>query len=101
VLIRRLSAAAAALGLFGIAAPVSGASAATSPPSIAQAPGSGLLTFVPPSVGPISVSIGPTIIGGKMINSGVNVSLPGISLPPITWTLPSSSTFPINGAPVH
>jgi hypothetical protein len=31
----------------------------------------------------------------------VNVSLPGISLPPITWTLPSSSTFPINGAPVH
>jgi hypothetical protein len=103
--IQRFAAAAAALSLFGLAAPLSGASAATAPP-ITQAP-SGLLTFVPPTVGQLGVAIGATIIGGKTISPGVNVTVPGTSLAPLSWTPPSittpptSATFPINGAPVH
>ncbi|HEY2441317.1 MAG TPA: hypothetical protein VGI07_13870 [Solirubrobacteraceae bacterium] len=70
---------------------------------------------MPPSVGLISVSIGATIIGGKVISPGVNVSTPGVALPPITSTPStpgvapppitstplSGTTFPINGTPVH
>jgi hypothetical protein len=90
MLIRKLPAAAAVLGLVGLAAPVGGAGADTTPATSAQpAPALPLLSFVPPKVGPISVAIGPTIIGGKVIDPGLNVSLPGISLPPIAWTPPS------------
>jgi hypothetical protein len=48
-----------------------------------------VLTFIPPKVGPLQVIIGATFIGGKLISPGVNVSTPGVSLPPIVWTLPS------------
>jgi hypothetical protein len=88
MLIPKLSAAAAVLSLVGLAAPVAGAVADTTPTTSAP-PALPLLSFVPPKVGPISVAIGPVIIGGKLISPGVNVSLPGISLPPITWTPPS------------
>jgi hypothetical protein len=90
MLIRKLSAATAALSLFGIAAPVIGARAATTP-AVAGAPAlaSPLLTFVPPMVGPLSVNLGATIIDGKVISPGVNVTSPGISLPPIAWTPPA------------
>jgi hypothetical protein len=90
MLIRKLSAAAAALSLCGLAAPVSSALAATTPP--AYAPPAGLplplLTFVPPSVGPLSVSIGATILGGRVISPGVNVTTAGVSLPPLAWAPP-------------
>jgi hypothetical protein len=98
---RHLSATAATLGLLVFTASAGVASAGTTSPASPPAPASGLLTFVPPSVGPLRVNIGPTIIGGKMISQGVNVSTPGVTLPPITWTPPAGLTFPISGAPVH
>jgi hypothetical protein len=83
--IPKLSAAAAVLAL-ALAAPVAGASADTTPAAPPPAAAGPLLTFVPPKVGPITVSIAPTFIQGKMISPGLNVASPGVSLPPITWT---------------
>jgi hypothetical protein len=84
------TAAAAVLIPLAIASPVAGARADTTPtapsPAAAAPP---LLTFVPPRVGPISVSIAPTFINGQLISPGVNVSTPGTSLPPITWSPPA------------
>ena len=85
----KLSAAAAALVLLGLAAPVAGANADTTPAAPAPAPSGPVFTFIPPKVGPLVVSIGGTYIGGKLISPGVNVSTPGTSLPPFTWTPPS------------
>jgi hypothetical protein len=82
----RFAAAAVAAGLLGIATPVAGASAATTPPasgpSSLQSP---IATFVPPRVGPISVDIGRTIINGQIIDPGLHVLMPGVSVPPIRW----------------
>jgi hypothetical protein len=87
--IRTYSAAAAAAGLLTIATPVAGASAVTGPPASAPAsPAPPAVTFVPPRVGQLSVDIGPTIINGKVIDPGLHVISPGVSLPPISWTLP-------------
>lgn len=85
MLIRKLSAAAAVLTLSGLAAPVGGAGADTSP-SPAPALSSPLISFVPPKVGAIGVAIGPVILGGKVMSPGLNVSTPGISVPPLTST---------------
>jgi hypothetical protein len=74
----------AAAGLLAVAIPAGGASAATPAPSL-QPPA---LTFVPPKVGAISVDIAPTIINGKVTNPGLHVLMPGVSLPPMTLTLP-------------
>jgi hypothetical protein len=81
-------AAAVAAGVLAIAIPAAGASAATLP-AVTSTPGSPLLTFVPPKVGPLSVDIAPTIINGKMTDPGLHVLMPGITLPPITWSLPA------------
>jgi hypothetical protein len=89
--IRKFSAAVAVLIPLALAAPVAAALADATP----TAPGayshrvmgpSPLLSFVPPKVGPLSVSLGATIIDGKVISPGLNVVSPGITLPPITWS---------------
>jgi hypothetical protein len=85
--IAKMPAAAAAICLVGLAAPVA-ASADTTPVT------SPLLTFVPPKVGQISVSIGPTIIGGKVISPGVNVRTTPVSLPTLSWRPPVSWILP-------
>jgi hypothetical protein len=77
--LRTYSAAAAAAGLLAVATPVAGAS--VPPPAF---------TFVPPRVGQLSVDIGPTIINGKVVDPGLHVVSPGVSLPPITWPPPST-----------
>jgi hypothetical protein len=82
---RKLAAVAAAIAPLALAAPVATAGAATTPPAAAP-----VFTFIPPKVGPLQVIMGATYIGGKLISPGVNVSTPGVSLPAITWTPPSS-----------
>ena len=86
-----IAAAAAAVSLLAVAAPVATASAATTPAAAAPAAitlPSGLI-FTPPKVGAITVDIGPTIIGGKVIDRGLHVLMPGASLPPLSWTVPA------------
>jgi hypothetical protein len=90
---KRLATTAAATGLFAVAIPAAAHAAtplpATKLPTLTM-PG---MRFTPPQVGQISVDIGPTIIGGKVMDPGLHVSSPGTSLPPIklpprTYTLP-------------
>jgi hypothetical protein len=84
---RLSSAAAAAAGLLAIATPVAGASAPTSPAASGPAsPPPPTFTFVPPRVGPLSVDIAPTIINGQVTDPGLHVLMPGVSVPPISWT---------------
>jgi hypothetical protein len=85
MLIRKLFTAAAAISALAIAAPIAAANADTPPSSPERwAASLPLLTFIPPSVGPICVAIGPIIIGGEMISSGVHVCTQGASLPPLS-----------------
>jgi hypothetical protein len=90
--IPKLSAAVAVLIPFALAAPVAGARADATPTDPGayshrvMGPSSPLLSFVPPKVGPLNVSLGATIIDGQVISPGVNVVSPGITLPPITWS---------------
>jgi hypothetical protein len=75
-------AAVAAAGLLAIGPGAAGASPATVPgppalPSLGPYAG----TFVPPSVGPISVDIGRTIINGQITDPGLHVLMPGVSVP--------------------
>jgi hypothetical protein len=84
--IRTLSATAAVVVPLALGAPVA-AARADAPPASAPA-SSALLTFVPPKVGPITVSIGPSILGGKVIDPGLTVSSPGVSLPPLAMMVP-------------
>ena len=90
--IRTISAAAVATGLLAI--PASNARAAGAPPPSGPLTLPAGLTFVPPSVGPLSVDIAPTIINGKVINPGLHVLMKGVTLPPISWTLPTGWSRP-------
>jgi hypothetical protein len=87
--IRKLRLAAAGASALVLAAPVAAANAdatpVTPPPTRASYP---VLTFVPPSTGPICVAIGPIIIGGKMISPGVSVCTSRVSPPPFVLTFP-------------
>jgi hypothetical protein len=92
VSLRTYATAAAAAGLLAVAIPVADASAADAPaasgqPASVQTPASSwqmpAFNFVPPSVGPISVDIGRTIINGQIISQGLHVLMPGTTLPPL------------------
>ena len=83
--IQSLFTAAATTFVLAFATSVASASANTAPAaSEPPPPQSPLLTFVPPSVGPICVTIGPIIIGGQIISPGVHVCTSGVLLPSLT-----------------
>jgi hypothetical protein len=80
-----LAVGAAVAGAYYADGPVGPAQPGATPSAIVVNPGPSApgVTFVPPAGGSISVAIGPTIIGSKMINPGVRVSTTGVSLPSI------------------
>jgi hypothetical protein len=91
VSLRAYATAAATAGLLAVVIPVADASAAgASAPPAPPAPPVGFhmpaFNFVPPSVGPISVDIGRTIINGQIISQGVHVLMPGTTVPPLGGT---------------
>jgi hypothetical protein len=88
----------AASTLFAIGATLAGANAATKPiaPTSDRClpPAPGDMTFVPPKVGPIGVAIGPTIIGGEVIDPGMNVTTPGVTVEPCPASADGCSPCP-------
>jgi hypothetical protein len=85
------AAAAAATCLLAAGAQASSAGAATAPPATTLPSG---LRFVPPSVGPLRVDIGATIIDGQVIDPGLHVLTPGASVPASAWTVPVTASAP-------
>jgi hypothetical protein len=104
---KRSAAVSIALGLLAVGSPAAEAGAASpSPPAPSPGPAQPVaplapdalpslprLSFSPPEVGEISVAIGPIILGGKMINPGLKVTKPAVSLEP--------SSPPAVPQPVH
>lgn len=100
---KRSAAVSIALGLLAVGSPAAEASAASpAPPSPSPGPAQPVaplapdalpalprLSFTPPAVGEISVAIGPIIIGGKMINPGLKVTKPAVTLEPVGGLGPS------------
>jgi hypothetical protein len=84
----RLALAATAVGAAAALAPAGAAQAATTP--TVAVPGY-TLTFVPPKMAALSVTIGPVIIGDKVMSPGIHVEMPAIELPTLTVTFPALS----------
>ena len=103
ILRRRLpaTAAIAATGLLALGAGMTGAAAATTQdgPAGGSAPAGGPASpnFIPPEVEPISVNIGHTVLGGKVINPGLHVTTPGYD-PANPPALSDSSKWPGDGS---
>ena len=93
---RALLAASAASGLtLAVGAPMASAdplpvSPPSNTPGMIQATG---LQFVPPQVASIQVLIGPVIIGGEVVNPGVNYTFtpPAVPWPPAPTDEPAST----------
>jgi hypothetical protein len=83
---RTLATMVAASSLLAVSAGVAGAgvsgTATDRPPAQCAPPAPVDMTFVPPTVGPIGVAIGPTIIDGVVVDPGRKVSLPGATVHP-------------------
>ena len=96
---RKTLATAVAGGVLAVGATAAGAGAATT--STDRPPGQCLpaapsgMTFVPPAVGPIAVRIGPTIIGGVVVDPGLQVGVPGTTIEPC----PSPPSIGATGGP--
>jgi hypothetical protein len=77
---RRLGTAVVAVSTWlAIGAGVTGASAAITHGPAPRGSAPIHMTFGPPRVGPITVSIGPTIIDGRILDPGLQVTLPGVT----------------------
>lgn len=70
-------------GLLGIGAGVAGASAAATQGPTPRGSGPPGMVFVPPKVEPITVTIGPTTIDGRVMDPGHSVSTPEVTAPVI------------------
>jgi hypothetical protein len=89
---------AAAIGAAALAAPAA-AHAAPPAPTAAPAPTASpatnvpglVLSFTPPTVGPLSVDIGATIINGQIISEPVHVVVQPEQIDTGTWTWPSAT----------
>jgi hypothetical protein len=92
--IRKLTAATAAASVLALAGPVAAASAgSTLGAGQPQLPAAPLINFTPPTVGTICSVIGPIIIGNKVMNPGLNVCTPPVTVPlPPLQSAPSTST---------
>jgi hypothetical protein len=95
--------AAVAVGAVGTLAMSTPSAFSSTPATTATSGAPGIavpaVLFVPPRVGPLSVDIGPTIIGGRVMDPGLQVSTPGSTIP--AFSLPPAKTDDPRGTRVR